>query len=583
MLEVARVKASTERTPLDLLALPWPFSQLQLLDVDEFVKEAKRQGIRVRGSDLDGRVLEELHRQRIVVPFFRIRLGNPRNEDKLDVAGSRTLKHIGSTLANQLFLGAIDGRVTDPATESFAPWPRDRLQSLWPQASWGVIYSYHQLHTLRRANSILQRLEPSRETVKSPTIWTLPDDARPSVETVDEIARWRSVAITLSTLDTVYWPRIMRVISFSASVWREVRAEFDPGQTLEWLGLAVEDVVAQADDFRYSAMFHDVLGDFYDLIRRARPSMWTSLTGPAAVTMEERIAGDVLHRFAEDIVPSPPKPAGALGEPLSHQWLSERPDSLDYALTDKELSPHPMLVLALEGETEMLLMPRVLDFLGIQSDPNFIRIVCFGGVDNPLHLLARFAAAPLIGREFPDHVWLDRPPTRFLVLTDAEKKYATAADRRHQRRLLLDSIGYGLPNDLRADLYGRSAHMVEIKTWGKYPFEFAHFTDRALAEAMIAASPRTFPGGLAALTAEMARQRSLSNPSVARAWPNSHVSKVKLADEMWPRIEQRMRASVQRGANGPPIMSNALFAYRLAGEYYGARMSLRRRRWRPRP
>jgi hypothetical protein len=113
--------------------------------------------------------------------------------------------------------------------------------------------------------------------------------------------------------------------------------------------------------------------------------------------------------------------------------------------------------------------------LDIRNDRDFIQLVDFGGTRKDLSLLARYAAGPALGRDYGTWVALDRPLTRFLVLTDAENKYATAADRRRQRKLLLDSLTANLPPDLFCDLYTdrRRDRVVEIKTWGKLPFEFA--------------------------------------------------------------------------------------------------------------
>src|SRR5258708_35432842 len=94
----------------------------------------------------------------------------------------------------------------------------------------------------------------------------------------------------------------------------------------------------------------------------------------------------------------------------------------------------PALVVGVEGATEYLLVPRVMDLLGIQWDTNRIRIVDFGGTDKDLARLARYAVEPVLGRDFTSGVALDRPLTRFLVMTDAEHKYATAAGRRKQRK-----------------------------------------------------------------------------------------------------------------------------------------------------
>lgn len=576
---IPRAKASSSRSTVELLSLPWPFSQLQLLAAEEFVKEAEKQRVRPKAWRLDDCALEELHRTGVLVPFYRVRLEDPDPEQRLDLRESLTLRHVPSTVTNELFRAAIDGRVTDPGEEPFAPWPREHRRYRWPTKDWEFLYSHHQLHGLRRASALVAQLEPSA-TPNEPVTWELPASALPSQEALDEVARWRGLAVVLSAFDTIYLPEIMHTISFDAAVWREVRVAHDAAATLAWLGVTIDEVTGQADDFRFSAHFGDVLGDFYDIVRRAKPSAWATLGGPALVAMEERVAADLLHRAVEEVRPTPPPPAETLHQPLSHQWLGERPSSLDASLGELLLSPHPSVVLALEGETEMLLMPRVFDTLGIQQNPNFIRIECFGGTTKDLQLLARFASAPLLGVDRGEFVELDRPLTHFLVLTDAENKYSSAALRREQRRLLLDSITYALPNDLKADYYGRSAHVVEIRTWGKLPFEFAHFRDQQLATAILDASSRTHPGGQAALQRALSLQRGSPSPNVEKAWKNSGVDKVDLANAMWPLLEKRIKAAMANGTKGPPIMAGALRAYELAHRYYGRTIALRRRKRR---
>ena len=173
--------------------------------------------------------------------------------------------------------------------------------------------------------------------------------------------------------------------------------------------------------------------------------------------------------------------------PLSQQGLSARPQSLDATLTDLRLSPFPSLVIGVEGATEYTLVPRVLDLLEIELDRNWISIIDFGGTDRDLSLLARYAGEPVLGRDLGSGVALERPITRFLILTDAEHKYATVKDRNYQRKLLLDSLTQNVPADLRGDYYSNKpeSRTVEIRTWGRDPFEFAHFTDLQLAKTMM--------------------------------------------------------------------------------------------------
>jgi hypothetical protein len=577
---VEQARATTARSTLDLLTLPWPFSQVQLLSANEFVRHVEDRRIGALGGwklDLSG--FEDLHRTGVLVPFYRVRLFDPDPEQAIDVAASRTLYRIGSTVTNELYRGAAEGRVTDPANEPFEPWPSIWRRHLWPTYDSAYLYSYHQLLGLRRARTIVGSLQ-SHHHDHSMT-W-LEDEDVPDHQTLANCRSWRGLAVVLSALDTTYWPGIMQTVSFGLDEWREHRLAFEPGTTLQWLGVSVDDVAGAADQLRYGANFEDVLGDFYDIVRRAKPKAWSTMRGPALTTMDDRVAAEVLHRTVEEINADSPTPA--YPEPLAHQWLGARPISLDATLNDIHLSPHPSLVVAVEGETEQLLLPRVFALLGIRDDPTFIRTECFGGTDKDLSLLARFAAAPQLGADHGRLVLLDRPVTRFLVLTDAENKYRDATERRRQRLLLLNSITAAVPNDLKADLYqyGRLARIVEIRTWGKYPFEFAHFTDEQLADGILSVTTRHHPGGRTALVTAIRQQRTVDpSPNISDAWRHSGVSKLQLAEALWTRLEKRIKRAIGAVDQGPPIMAAALRAYELASLSYGRSTVLRRRRWRP--
>jgi hypothetical protein len=75
------------------------------------------------------------------------------------------------------------------------------------------------------------------------------------------------------------------------------------------------------------------------------------------------------------------------------------------------------------------------------------------------------------------------------------RRYRPAADRRYQRKLLLDSLTVNVPKDLRSDYYinTKVGRIVEIVTWGRLRFEFAHFTDRELADAMCKIAKAPYP------------------------------------------------------------------------------------------
>jgi hypothetical protein len=77
---------TTVRSSLDLLDLPYPFSQVNLLTVREFADMAgKRRGRAGRRlPPVNEQVLEELHRWGVLVPLFRVdlELGRPRHRHR---------------------------------------------------------------------------------------------------------------------------------------------------------------------------------------------------------------------------------------------------------------------------------------------------------------------------------------------------------------------------------------------------------------------------------------------------------------------------------------------------------------------
>ena len=372
---VASASAATARSGLDLLALPYPFSQLGLLTAGEFVKLAEQRRSRAaRGliPPVNEQVLEELHRCGVLVPLFRVDLEPVAGASGIDISASRTAQQVHTTVIGELLRGAAEGRALDPAAVGFEPWPRERQRTLWPSVATAYLYSRHQLLGLDVAMSFVTKLAGERDG--HTVTWHLPGAARPNAPTVEALATWRSLAITLSALDTYYWPQITSTVSHDFPIWREVVRDFDPPAMRSWLDLSLDQIERGITSLITSAAFRDDTGDFYELIRRAKAKAWESLRGDAAAAMDSRLAADVLIRFAEELNPGADY-AGAQHAPLSQQGLSARPESLDAALTNLRLSPFPALVIGVEGATEYLLVPRVMELLGIQWDHNRIRIV----------------------------------------------------------------------------------------------------------------------------------------------------------------------------------------------------------------
>jgi hypothetical protein len=292
------------------------------------------------------------------------------------------------------------------------------------------------------------------------------------------------------------------------------------------------------------------------------------------VAMDDRMAAEVIDLFVDEVVePEALRPS----LDASMQRLTSTNPPIDRVLTHFQVSPHPSLVVAVEGATEMYIVPRVMKQLGMRIDPAFVRVVNFKGVGNDLTTLAKYAAEPVLGPDAGGYVLLDRPVTRFLVLVDQEGKFTTEEDRAHQRKLLLDDISEALPEDLRPDLYDRDSRIVEIVTWGKYPWEFAHFTDKQLADSILQLVQRPYPGGRDKLVESISLQRSFSSsPDIEEVWKRSGVSKTKLAAVLWPVLETRIEKAIVSGVRRPPVMDAVYQAFDLANLSHGQTMSLRR-------
>lgn len=143
-----------------------------------------------------------------------------------------------------------------------------------------------------------------------------------------------------------------------------------------------------------------------------------------------------------------------------------------------------------------------------------------------------------------------------------------------------------MPRDLRADYYvnTRRARIVEIRTWGKLPFEFAHFTDAELADAILAVAQTPHPRGRGQLLSDLRRQRGRSAPDVSKVyrWHQSGLSKPILADALWRVLERKIQTALDRGTPGPPVLRACIRAYEMAAVSEKVSIMLRRRRWRPR-
>jgi hypothetical protein len=225
-------------------------------------------------------------------------------------------------------------------------------------------------------------------------------------------------------------------------------------------------------------------------------------------------------------------------------------DDLDRILTDYGISPHPSLVLPLEGATEMILVGRSMEHLYVPRRRDYIELFDIGGNTNDYGLLARYVAVPELGREVrSDLVMLNRPVTRIMVVTDPENNLRTQDQRDTKRRQILGSIYASLPQRFRTErARSQLDSVVTIDTWtDNESFEFAHFTNDEIAAAIRRVHEE---GGLSepavnAAEIDAIRQRRGNLKSLLRKYPALKRRKDRLADALWPTLRDRLDQHVK--------------------------------------
>ena len=262
--------------------------------------------------------------------------------------------------------------------------------------------------------------------------------------------------------------------------------------------------------------------------------------------------------------------------------LSYRARTLDEDLIQLGISPHPRVVLALEGETEMAHAPRVWRALEFSDAPELMRLLKLGTVGRDLAKVAALTAAPLVSEKVPGtDAWnLIKPYTRLVVAVDPEGPYETPAKVAAERGKILDEIkdvleaqGVTRPNEDELN------ELVDIHTWDAPCYEFAHFTDDELADGIVTVHHTIGGWSRAELVAALGYWRGRGD-DIKRIWLSGRwdaqanrmtgrwdyeVSKVALADALWPTLEQKIeRARVDANAPVPPIVEVVNDAYHVA-------------------
>ena len=302
------------------------------------------------------------------------------------------------------------------------------------------------------------------------------------------------------------------------------------------------------------------LAGWIDVTRFANARAWARLRGTARLAIDYRIAAEVFLRLREEIVllgiaePLPPQ-EGRASHPLDGRLKAE-PGGLDKALLDFGLSPHPALVVAVEGPTETYILPKVLAYTGIAEQSGWIEVVDMQGGNSDAKALARHVVHPRLGDERGDYAMLRRPLTALAIVVDPDTKY----NKTEARDLIVTKAFEALPPLRRTDKMRKLLDdLISVHTWEPElgPFEFAHFTDGELTRAILSAAPSGLRTNEATLRAEISAERSSGrwNLKVVLERNSPGLSKPVLAERLWPVLELRIQEALANGDERahPPI------------------------------
>jgi hypothetical protein len=573
--------ASSAISSADIASMPWAFTQHQPLGTSDFITEAGRRGVR-----LDLLTLRELYRRKVLEPFVYV---NNRQVGHVPAPVSEEPRR-GGTLLQQLRYSRDRGRLSDPAATAFRPRLRfDRPQGRVARGWWnGLLYSWYQLLVCPELDGVLARLKGWR-TSRGTVIARVPD---PGPILLDRAARLRTMAVVLTALEarylTVLDPEWLQLINADQDEWQRYRDGFNPVAVSAELGYSAARARQDAEWLLSRAKNLDPVGDSWGhLMRRAPSRAWKELKDAALSSLDYRIAAEILLLYYEDLAarsqaePLPDIPRNGW-HPL-HERLSHREQTLDEDLTDLGISPHPRVVLAVEGETEQAHVPLIWKELDYPDAPELMRLLMLGGVDRDLEKVAALAAAPLVGQKAPSQkpAWLlIKPPTCLYIAVDPEGQYFAPDNVAQTRTAILNEIravlraqGVTAANPAELD------ELVRIRTWSASCYEFAHFTDDELADGIMAVHTTIHGWTRDELVAALAYWRNRGQ-DIKRIWRSGRwdeqqqrttgkweysVSKTKLADTLWPVLRAKIdRCRVDAEAPVPEIVQVVQDAYHLA-------------------
>lgn len=218
----------------------------------------------------------------------------------------------------------------------------------------------------------------------------------------------------------------------------------------------------------------------------------------------------------------------------------------------------------------MAIVPRVMEELGIPIRDSFIRLVRTGGEDRDHSLLAEYVALPKLASPEGAVAEFIRPPTRYYIAVDGDRRYRTSVAREAERAKWVNVLVAALDPGLRTtEALSEIDSLVVIDAWGDgVDFERAHFTDREIAAALEAGGRAPAGATRADLEGRLSSSRA-KGTGLAKVWADwaTKPSKLELAKALWPILRRHLRRKRSRqGLESIPVARVLLRALDFAAQ-----------------
>ncbi|MFL6137220.1 MAG: hypothetical protein ACJ74O_05400 [Frankiaceae bacterium] len=520
---------------LGLLRIPESFTQDQLLRTDEFVRAAASLGMRI-----DAGVLERLHRGRLLIPLFLL------TDDADPTSRLENAEPPGMNPRGWAFEAARQGRLRDPHQGSVIDdYPYHPPVNAAPRWWDGYLYSSWQLVELPHA------LDDER------LLSLLGEDA------VKREQRRYVGTLAAAALATRHLPDITGRVTFPGGVdhealWRS-RYELGDEQRLAIVGVDPTHLQEQAERLLRWAR-DDPMIKWWPVIRHAGHRGWSKIAGKPALAIKHRVEAELLLRGHEELstaglLPPLPEPTAMAAHPLDDRVSPQRGGrSLDAELARLGVSPHPRVVLLLEGKTERMHATALAGAMGINR-PNLLRVVDLGGSKVRPDLIARYVATPrLAGASNVGDQELDALPTAVIIAMDPENLWETAEQRTARLRALQAAVRTAVSEQGGRIGQQELDFLVEVRTW-EHTYEFANFTVEELADAIMTGG-KGVELDRAAVIKELATQRATKHDvGVALGRLRTGMDKIRLAELLEPVLLRKLDTPSDGEEQVPPIIN----------------------------